>query len=275
VAAINLQADSLLFNGYTWEPFSSNIILSESYFGLEVLEARLCNISTPGKVSLHEGKVTLDIRMEAEDQEFSEVLICLEGGEQQMTGMLDLNAYISGQGTKETLVNSLQGNLLLSAKDGFIYQDARAAKLLNFLNVTNLFRGKIPDLNTTGFHYDYLIVKGDMKNGVLLIDPAKLEAPIMEIVTHGTIDIPRERVYLQVLVAPLQTLNKIQKLLPIISKIIPSSLVAIPVEVSGIFSDIQVRAISISAIGIRTLGIMFDAFSTPVRVLEESSVETN
>jgi uncharacterized protein YhdP len=167
----------------------------------------------------------------------------------------------------------LQGNLLFSAKEGYIYQDARAAKLLYFLNVTNMFQGKIPDLSTTGFHYDYLIVKGTMENGILKIAPAKLEAPIMEIASNGTIDIPKEKIYLQVLVAPLQTLNKIQKLLPIISKVIPGSLVAVPVEVSGDFSDIKVRALSMSAISIRALGIMVGALSAPVRVLEDTSEE--
>jgi hypothetical protein len=270
---INIFADSLLYNGYTWEPFESQITLANSFFSIEIVKAELCNISTPGKVSFHEGKISLDIRMDATDEEFSEVLICLEGGEQQMTGTLNLQANISAYGTKGTLVNSLQGNLLFSAKEGYIYQDARAAKLLYFLNVTNMFQGKIPDLSTTGFHYDYLIVKGTMENGILKIAPAKLEAPIMEIASNGTIDIPKEKIYLQVLVAPLQTLNKIQKLLPIISKVIPGSLVAVPVEVSGDFSDIKVRALSMSAISIRALGIMVGALSAPVRVLEDTSEE--
>jgi len=159
-ATINLHADALQYNGYTWEPFESQITFANSYLGIEVLEAELCNISTPGKISFHEGKIALDFTMEAADQEFSEVLICLEGGEQQMTGTLDLNLNISGQGTKDTLVNSLQGNLQFSAKEGYIYQDAQAAKLLYFLNVTNMFKGKIPDLSSTGFHYNTLIVKG-------------------------------------------------------------------------------------------------------------------
>ncbi|UCD66159.1 MAG: AsmA-like C-terminal domain-containing protein [Deltaproteobacteria bacterium] len=267
---INIHADSLLYNGNTWKPFESKITFANSYLGIEVLQAELCNISTPGKISFHEGRLSLDFRMEATDQELSEILICLEGGEQKMTGTMNLKANISGYGTKDTLVNSLQGNLQLSTENGRIYQDARAAKLLYFLNVTNMFQGKIPDLRSTGFYYDYVIIKGTMEHGILVIAPAKLEAPIMEIVSHGTIDIPKEKVYLQVLVAPLQTLNKIQRILPIIRRLIPSSLVAVPVEVSGDFDDIQVEALSMSAISSRVFGVMVDALSTPVRTLEEN-----
>ena len=80
-----------------------------------------------------------------------------------MTGILDLKASIAGQGTGETLVNSLEGNLQFSAEDGYIYQDARAAKLLSLLNVTDMFKGKIPDLRSKGFPYESLIVNGTME----------------------------------------------------------------------------------------------------------------
>ncbi len=270
---IKLHADSLLYNGYTWKPFESLITFENNSLGIDVLTAELCNLSTPGKISFHDEQISIDFTMEATEQKMNEVLICLEGKEQQATGTLNLKANISGQGTKETLVNSLQGKVQFSAKDGFIYQDARAAKLLNVLNVTNMFKGKIPDLKTAGFHYDSLIIKGVMENGILTINPAKLEAPIMEIASHGTIDIPKEKLNLQVLVAPLQTVNKIQKMLPIIRRILPSSLVAVPIEVSGDFSDIKVKTMSISAISSQVFGIMTGALSTPVDALEETPEE--
>jgi len=272
-AQVNFNADSLLYKGYTWKPFKSIITYENSSLGIEVLEAELCHLSTPGKISFHQGQIALDFQMEAEGQELKEVLICLEGGEQQMTGTLNLKGNISGEGTRDTLVNSLAGTLQYSSKDGYIYQDAHLAKLLYVLNVTNLFQGKIPDLADTGFHYDSLIVKGTMEKGVLTITPARLDAPIMEISAYGTIHIPDEKVNLQVLVAPLQTINKLQKLLPMISKIVPESLIAVPVEVKGDFSDIKVRTLSMSAISKNVFGVMVDALSTPVRVLEDTSGE--
>ncbi len=92
----------------------------------------------------------------------------------------------------------------------------------------------------------------------------------MEIAANGTIDIPGKKVNLQVLIAPLQTVNKLQKMLPVISTILPSSIAAVPVEVSGDFSDIKVRTLSMSAIGTRVFDIMMDGLSTPVRALEET-----
>jgi len=268
-ANIKIHAGSLLYNGYTWKPFESLITYENSFLGIKVLKADLCSIATPGKISFHEGRIDLDFEMETAGQELSEVMTCLEGEGKRATGTLNLKAHFAGQGTKDTLTSSLQGDLSISAKDGFIYQDARAAKVLNVLNVTNIFRGKIPDLSTEGFHYDSFIVKGTMENGILAIDPAKLEAPIMQIVSNGTIDLPEKKLNLMVLVAPLQTVNMIQKL-PIIRTILPTSLAAVPVEVTGDFSDIKVKALSMSAIGTRTFGVMVDVLSTPVRVLEDT-----
>ena len=270
---IKLHADSLLYNGYTWEPFESLITYENNSLGIDVLTAELCNLSTPGKISFHNEQITMAFKMEAAEQELSEVLICLEGKEQQMTGAMNLKANISGQGTKDTIVNSLQGKVQFSAKDGYIYQNARAAKLLNVLNVSNMFKDKIPDLRTDGFHYDALIIKGVMENGIITITPAHLKAPIMEMAAHGTIDLPRKNVDLQVLVAPLQSLNKIQKILPVIRTVLPSSITAVPVEVKGDFSDLKVKTLSISAMSTRVLGIMGDVLTTPVRVLEETPEE--
>jgi len=272
-AQVNFLADSMLYNGYTWEPFESRVTYENSALGIEIIKAELCNLSTPGKLSFQDGQISLDFTMKADEQEFKEILICLEGGEQQMTGILDLKATIRGKGTRETLVSSLEGNLQYSSKEGYIYQDAQAAKLLSLLNVTDMFKGKIPDLRSKGFPYDSLIVKGTMEKGILTITPAKLDAPIMEISAYGTIDIPSKRVVLQVLVAPLQTVNKLQKMLPVISTIIPSSIVALPVEVSGDFSDIKVRTLSMSAISKSAFDFMMDALLTPVRVLEGNSPE--
>jgi hypothetical protein len=272
-ANIKINADSLLYNGYTWQPFESQITFENSYFSIEVLEAELCNISTPAKLSMHDGKITMDFKMEAGGQELNQVLICLEGGEQQLSGTFDLKAAISGHGTRDTLVNSLQGDLQFIAKEGKIYKDAQMAKVLYLLNVTNLFKGKIPDLASEGFYYNSIIIKGVMDQGIIAINPAKLEAPIMEIAANGTIDLPGKKINLLVLVAPLQTLNRIQKILPVIGTIIPSSLAAVPVEVTGDLRDIKVRTMSMSAIGTRTFGIMVDALTTPVRVLEGTSGE--
>ena len=85
-------------------------------------------------------------------------------------------------------------------------------------------------------------------------------------------DIPGKKLNLLVFVAPLQTVNMIQSL-PVIRTILPTNLAAVPVEVTGDFSDIKVRTMSMSAIGTKTFGIMTDILSTPVRVLQGSSVK--
>ncbi|MFC1827969.1 hypothetical protein ACFLZQ_08620, partial [Thermodesulfobacteriota bacterium] len=77
----------------------------------------------------------------------------------------------------------------------------------------------------------------------------------MEIVSYGTIDIPEKKLTLQVLVAPLQIVNKIQKMLPVIRTILPTSITAVTVEVSGDFSDIKVRTLSMSAMSTRVFGV--------------------
>ena len=266
--SVDIHAKSLLYNRYTWEPFKSTISYKDKSLDIDIHEAELCKISTPGSIVFHNGEIAFDLQVEVAGQEFKEIMACFEGDKQQITGIVNLEANVAGQGKKGSLVNSLQGDLKISAKEGFIYQDARAAKLLTFLNVTKMFKGKIPDLKTDGFDYDSILIEGDMENGILAIDTAKLEAPIMEIVSQGTVNIPEQRLNFLVLVAPLQTVNWLRSNLPIIRTILPTSLAAVPVEVTGDFSDIQVKAMSMSAMGSNAFGVMTDVLSTPVRVLE-------
>ncbi|MDX1776186.1 MAG: AsmA-like C-terminal region-containing protein, partial [Desulfobulbales bacterium] len=269
--SINLQADSLHYKDYTWEPFTSLITFANSSLGIQVLEAELCQIKTPGNISFKNNLIALDFKIAAEAKEFSEVLLCLAGGEKQITGVLELQGVISGQGTRDELLNSLAGSLSIKAKEGYIYKDAQLAKLLSFLNVTAMFKGQIPDLRTKGFHYDSLVVRGTMEQGILTVAPARIDAPAMEIAAHGTVDIPRQRINLLVLVAPLQTVNRLQKMLPIIGKIVPESIIAVPAEITGDFTDIKVRPLSMSAFSRSIFGTMVNILTTPLRVLEGSS----
>ena len=266
---IRFKADSLLYKGYNWEPVQTIISYDNNSLSMEILEAKLCRISTPGKISIHDGQITMDFNLMAKGEGASKILTCLAGGEKRMTGTLYLKADVSGQGTMDTLANSLHGKLRLEANDGYIYQDAQMAKLLYFLNVTNMFKEQIPNLQTTGFEYDHLAVRGVMEKGILEINPANIEAPIMNIASHGTIDIPGKKINLQVLVAPVQTVNKIRNKLPVIKQIIPHSIAAVPVKVSGDFFDFEVKALSLSALSNRVFDIMVDTLVSPVGFLEE------
>ena len=62
-------------------------------------------------------------------------------------------------------------------------------------------------------------------------------------------------------------------MLPAIGKILPNNLAAVPVHVTGDFSDIQVRTMSVSAISSKVFGIMTGALSTSVETLEETPEE--
>jgi hypothetical protein len=274
---VNFETDYFIIDENRWEPVVAEFNFAKKNFSVNIIEAELCGFSTPGTFKKTGEELDIEFRIDKKGGELNESVKCLEGdesSERNMTGTYDLAIAVQGQGNKDNIVNSLQGNLQFSAVEGFIYQRAQLAKLLSFLDVTNIFKGKIPDLSTEGFHYDSLKVTGVMENGIMDINPAILEAPVMQIASFGTVDIPQKRVYFQVLVAPLQTLNKIMRWIPFLDKLIRGSIASIPIEVSGPFDNIQVRPLSIAAISTRLFGIMFNVLETPVKAVEATPAET-
>jgi len=64
-------------------------------------------------------------------------------------------------------------------KDGRINKMTFLSRIFSYLNVTELLRGKVPDLRKEGFPYRTLIVRGRRKDGKFLLGELSMDAPSM------------------------------------------------------------------------------------------------
>ena len=85
-----------------------------------------------------------------------------------MTGRFDLTGSIKGRARGDAVVRTLKGNLEMSARDGNILQDPVLSKVFSLLNVTEMLRGKMPDLASDQLPYDSLTIKADLQDGNLV-----------------------------------------------------------------------------------------------------------
>ena len=63
------------------------------------------------------------------------------------------------------------------------------ANVLEVLNVTEIFRGKLPDFNSKGFAYSAITVEGAFSGGKLLIKTLFMDGKTLEIVGQGELDL--------------------------------------------------------------------------------------
>jgi hypothetical protein len=255
------------YGKFTWKPLHADISLDHDKIEVAVTEANLCGISTPGVVETTPQGLSLDFMTVSIGQDPGSLFACLLDTDMNMTGNLDFKGQIMGRAKPEDLVRSLRGNFEFLARDGRIYRSNLLLKILALVNVTEIFRGKYPDLGKEEFAYDSFTLKADLQEGKLILKEAILDGSSMELVGQGEVDFMAETMDLTVLVAPLKTIDFAVKKIPLVRSILGGTLLSIPVRVRGDLRDPTVMPLSASAVGSELTDIMKRAFRLPIKVV--------
>jgi len=155
-----------------------------------------------------------------------------------------------------------------SARSGSILQDPVLSKVFSLLNVTEILRGKMPDLASDKLPYDSLTIKADLQDGNLVLNETVLSGPTVGIVGDGTVHLIDKEVDLKLIVAPLRTLDFIVEKTPIVKNIMGGKLLTVPVRIAGDWKDPDVTMLSATAVGSRLLEIMKNTVLLPVELVE-------
>ncbi|MGQ9571168.1 MAG: hypothetical protein ACUVUQ_10100, partial [Thermodesulfovibrionales bacterium] len=142
------------------------------------------------------------------------------------------------------------------------------AKIFALLNVTEIFRGNLPDVTQEGFAYKSMSFKGQVKDGKLLLKEGVIDGSSMEIVCEGNIDFIEKKADLNLLVAPLKTVDFILRKIPLVRDITGRSLISIPVKVTGDLGNPDVNYLPLSSVGSGLLGIMERTIKLPVKIIQ-------
>jgi hypothetical protein len=156
----------------------------------------------------------------------------------------------------------------MEAKDGRIYQDPIAVKILAFLNLTELLVGGKDDPFKKGMDYKSLRVKGELRSGKLTIKELVLDASAMQVASQGEIDFVDQRLDLVIAVAPLKTVDWIVKHIPGVDYILDGTLVSIPIRIQGDLKDPRMIPLAPGQIGQDLMGIMKRTLKLPFKVVQ-------
>jgi hypothetical protein len=264
---LRLKTNYFTYDKYTWTPLHADISFHRDDIDIAVTRAALCGISSPGTMNVTPKELSFDFQLTAENQELKPVLACLFGKDRDATGNFDLKMRIKGQGKKETILDSLQGDAEFLAKDGRIFRQPALLKMFSFLEVNQILRG-FPEIRQEGFAYRSIKAKGELRQGKLEVKEVIVDGPSMKIASQGTVDLKKDTLDLTVLISPLNKTDFIIKKTPIIGSILGGSLVSIPLKVSGDMEDPKVSYHPVSAVGSGLLGIMERTIKAPVKLLD-------
>jgi hypothetical protein len=162
----------------------------------------------------------------------------------------------------------MEGNIEFHATDGRIDYALGLVRIVEFLNITEIYRGKLPDLKKEGLPYERVTLKVTLQKDKMIFKEWTLDGPTMEIVGQGEIDLAERTMKMNVLVAPLKTVDRIIKAIPLVRDIFAGTLLVIPVKVQGNLKDPRVTPLSPSAAGAELLAIMKRTLGLPFKVIE-------
>jgi hypothetical protein len=273
--AVKVHSDFFSYDSYRWKPVEATITFDRDKIDITVDNAVICNISTPGTVTITGKDIGLDFMIASKNKPFGDSLDCLAEKEVKVTGTFDLEGKISGRGTGDDILKSLKGNAELSVRDGVIYKQTFFTKVFAVINVTEIFRGNYADIETEGFAYSSMHVKADMHDGKIYLDEMMMDGSTLDMVGTGEMDLIKKRTDATFIVAPLKTVNAVVRIIPILRDITGGTLITVALKVTGKFGDPEVLVVPPSTVGEGLVGMMKRTFQLPFKILGLDDIGQN
>ena len=271
---LTVISENLTYGQFTWHPFEADVRFNDKFASISITDADICGITTLGKMSMTPQKTTIDLKPYAKSQKLNHSIQCLLDKSSKIVGNYNLEGNIKAQGTGKTLMQNINGNLTFFAPQGHSYagRDLRTLiKIFSLLNVTDIFKEKLPDIENQGFAYNSIHAKADIESSKIKLNEMIVDGEAMKIVCQGYIDLANNQMDVTALIAPLKTIDYLINKIPIVRDILGGSFISFPIGIKGSLDNPNVTRIPPSAVGSGLLGILKRTLQLPVKIIQPAS----
>ncbi len=265
---VRFTTQRFTFKEYTWSPLDATITVQAENTKVAVTRADICGIATPGTIIYKAGEWNLAFKPAAKMKNLQTAWQCLQSRPLQADSVFNLIGNVASKGEPADLITNLRGDLSFSSDDGSIHRANILTKIFSLLNITEIFAGKTSGLGEKGFGYDAIRAHAAIKAGMLDFDNILLDGHAMKISGKGTVNLVDEMVDLTLLVAPLKTIDRLVKQVPVVGYITGGSILSVPVRIRGSASDPSVVLLPPAAVGRGLVGILERTLKVPLKVVE-------
>lgn len=238
--AVRIKSANFSYGTWNWRSVLAKVIFTPVSTTVAIQRADLCGIPFPGKIRITPRNVEFNFSPSVINKDLEPDFNCILNRNGMVTGQYSLAASLINETAESGLVNSLKGKLDLKARSGRIHRYGILSKILALLNLTEIFKGKFPDIVKEGFAYETLTAHGEFGDGKFVLDEGIINGSSMTINYSGTFNLIDETLNLSVWVSPFKTIDSIVKKIPFVSQALGGRLVSIPFAVNGKWSDYTV-----------------------------------
>jgi hypothetical protein len=263
-----IAAGAVTYAGRSLQKVAGTVSLAPNRVVVQLTEALLCGIAVPSSATLTPGNVELSARPAARNQQLEQTLPCLAGEHLSIAGNFDFDAELAASGPADALLETLHGSFRFATRSGRIQRAAALDRTLAVDEVAGRVRTAREALKAGGLEYEQIVLAGKLQGSRLQLDHMMLESPALGLTASGEIELRKQTLALLGLVAPLDTINRVVKRVPLVGRVLGASLVVIPVSVSGEWRDPEVKVLPAAAIGASLLNLMAATFKAPIELLD-------
>jgi hypothetical protein len=181
---------------------------------------------------------------------------------------------LKGEGKDfQEMKESLEGGLRLEFENGVIERFNVLSKIFSILNVSQLVKGRLPDLATKGLPYRHILANFYVRAGVATTEDFLVDSDAMRITLLGKIDLGKNLIDAKIGVHPLVTIDTILSSVPIAGYILTGEdkgFISYFYQVKGNLDDPKIEAIPFKIVEESSWGIIKRLLGTPLRPFQKA-----
>jgi hypothetical protein len=198
-----------------------------------------------------------------------------EGENVMISGRIHIDQVeLRGEGEDfQKVKDSLNGRLRLEIENGVIEKFNILSKIFSILNVSQLLKGRLPDLKTQGLPYHQIMANIQVKDGIASTEDFLVNSDAMKITLIGKVDLGKNQIDAKIGIHPLVTIDTVLSKIPIAGYILTGkdkAFLSFYYEVKGELDDPKIEAIPMKGMGENFLGIIQRLLETPLRPFQKS-----
>jgi uncharacterized protein YhdP len=180
---------------------------------------------------------------------------------------------LNGEGENfQKWMETLNGELRFELENGAIERGNVFSKIFSILNVTQYFKGRLPDLKTKGLPFYRVISHFQIKDGVFSTEDFLVDSESMRITGIGKVNLVNNQIDARIGVHPLMTVDTVLSKIPIAGYILTGkdkAFLSFVYEVKGDIDDPKIEAVPVQSIPGGIFGIIKRLLETPIRPFQQ------
>jgi len=189
-----------------------------------------------------------------------------------ITGDLDGDFFIQGEPAHGEFWHSARGGMHLRVSRGVLHKFHSLAKVFSLLNISQLFKGQLPDMDREGMPFNLMEASVTIAEGRATTEDLMINSEAMNLSMAGWQGIVDNNMDFTLGVMPLRTVDKVITSIPIAGWLLTGenkAFLTAYFKVTGSAEDPKVTPVPVDSVSDTVLGIFRRTFGLPGKLIKD------